>query len=189
LRPHTQRIWSGFTTDERLTFAKEHAARWNVFRHRIAPVIHAQVTGSQLTGQLKVHAASIAKVMAARGRIDVQMDDGSTLSGDLVINATGPSTRFSATRSVLLRNLLRRGAVAPDDTDMGVRVAADHTVVDGVGERSPWLLAVGPMLRGTYWETVAVPELRSQARRVAETVLGTAHDAYGNEQPQLEYMI
>jgi uncharacterized NAD(P)/FAD-binding protein YdhS len=189
LRPHTQRIWSGFTRDERLAFAREHAARWNVFRHRIAPVIHAQVTGSQLTGQLEVHAASIAKVTAAGDRIDVQMDHGSTLSGDLVINATGPSTRFSATRSLLLRNLLRRGAVAPDDTDMGVRVDADHTVVDGEGKRSPWLLAVGPMLRGTYWETVAVPELRSQARRVAETVLGAAHDAYGDAQPQLEYMI
>ena len=46
LRPHTQRIWSGFSRDERVTFAKEHAARWNVFRHRIAPVIHSQVTGA-----------------------------------------------------------------------------------------------------------------------------------------------
>ena len=26
--------------------------------------------------------------------------------------------------------------------------------------------------RGTYWETIAVPELRGQARRVAETLLG-----------------
>jgi len=189
LRPHTQRIWSGFTTDERLTFARELAARWNVFRHRIAPVIHAQVTGSQLTGQLTLHAASIATVAAARDRVDVTMDDGATLSGDLVINATGPSTRLTATRSVLLRNLLGRGLVAPDATDMGVRVDADHTVVDGEGERSPWLLAVGPLLRGTYWETVAVPELRSQARRVAETVLGAAHDEHGDVQPQLEYMI
>jgi uncharacterized NAD(P)/FAD-binding protein YdhS len=62
-------------------------------------------------------------------------------------------------------------------------------VVTGSGDRSPWLLALGPLLKGTYWETIAVPELRGQARRVAETLLGTArvHDEEG--QLLLEYMI
>jgi uncharacterized NAD(P)/FAD-binding protein YdhS len=189
LRPHTQRIWNNFNRADRLTFAKEHAARWNVFRHRIAPVIHAQIAGSQLTGQLRVHAAGIVQLEAAEDRMVVRLADGATLSGDLVINATGPSTRFTATRSVLLRNLLRRDVVAPDDTDMGVRIDPDHTVLNGAGERSPWLLALGPMLRGTHWETIAVPELRAQARRVAETVLGAAHVEHEEGQLQLEYMI
>lgn len=56
-------------------------------------------------------------------------------------------------------------------------------------EPSPWLLALGPMLRGTYWETIAVPELRVQARRVAETLLGSAHVDEREGQLQLEYMI
>jgi uncharacterized NAD(P)/FAD-binding protein YdhS len=55
--------------------------------------------------------------------------------------------------------------------DMGVRVAADHTIVTADGARSRWLLALGPLLKGTYWETIAVAELRVQARRVAETLL------------------
>ena len=112
------------------------------------------------------------------------------MTADLVINATGPSTRFTATRSVLLQNLLRRGAVAPDATDMGIRVDRDHTVLTAAGDRSPWLLALGPTLRGTYWETIAVPELRVQARRVAETLLGSAQvDVQEEGQLQLEYMI
>jgi uncharacterized NAD(P)/FAD-binding protein YdhS len=189
LRPHTQRIWSGFSRGERLTFAKEHAARWNVFRHRIAPVIHSRITGSQLTGQLRTHAASIEQLASSEQLVVVQLADGESISGDLVINATGPSTRFTATRSTLLQNLLRRGVVAPDDTDMGVRVDPDHTVLNIEGERSLWLLALGPMLRGTYWETIAVPELRTQARRIAETVLGTDHVDDDQEQLQLEYMI
>jgi uncharacterized NAD(P)/FAD-binding protein YdhS len=45
------------------------------------------------------------------------------------------------------------------------------------------------MLRGTHWETIAVPELRAQARRVAETVLGAAHVEHEEGQLQLEYMI
>ena len=189
LRSHTQRIWSGFSREERLTFAKQHAARWNVFRHRIAPDIHSQITSSQLTGQLRVHAGSIEKLKASGDRILVELEDGESLEGNLVINATGPTTSFTATQSVLLQTLLRRGAVAPDTTDMGICVDADHTVLTSAGDRSPWLLALGPTLRGTYWETIAVPELRVQARRVAETLLGSAHMEEQEGQLQLEYMI
>jgi uncharacterized NAD(P)/FAD-binding protein YdhS len=186
LRSQTQHIWSRFSREERLTFAKEHAARWNVFRHRIAPDIHSQITSSQLTGQLRVEAGAIEKLKASADRILVELEDGETLEGDLVINATGPSTKFTATQSVLLQNLLRRGAVAPDITDMGICVDADHTVLTSAGERSPWLLALGPMLRGTYSETIAVPELRVQARRLAETLLGSAHVDEQEGQLQLE---
>lgn len=171
MRPHTQRIWQAFTVEEKLVFARRHAARWNVLRHRIAPELHAQIASAQLTGQLTVHAASIQKVSAHQAQIRVHLEGGETLDGDLVINATGPSTRFTATRSALLQNLLRRQLVTSDELDMGIRIAADHTVLDAAGSRSPLLLALGPLLRGTYWETIAVPELRIQAKRVAETLL------------------
>lgn len=171
LRPHTQRIWQAFTVAERREFVRTHAARWNVLRHRIAPEIHAQVTTAQLTGQLQVHAAVIDRIEPRGSQLCVHLAGGRSLTGDLVINATGPQTRFSDTSSVLLRNLLRRGLVAPDDMDMGVRVKPDHTVVGADGKRSRFMLALGPLLRGTLWETIAVPELRDQARRVAETVL------------------
>jgi uncharacterized NAD(P)/FAD-binding protein YdhS len=189
MRPHTQRIWSQFTREERLTFAKVHAARWNIFRHRIAPEIHAQITSSQLTGQLQVHAAAIERLESSGNRILVHFADGQSQAGDLVINATGPATRVTASRSPLLRNLLRRGLAAPDDTDMGLRIAPDHTVIDGAGELSPHLLALGPLLRGTFWETIAVPELRGQARRVAETLLDHAPAAAEDAAVAMEYMI
>jgi uncharacterized NAD(P)/FAD-binding protein YdhS len=48
---------------------------------------------------------------------------------------------------------------------------------------------MGPLIRGTYWETVAVPELRGQAKHVAETALDRVHsdDVEGSE--LLEYML
>jgi len=45
------------------------------------------------------------------------------------------------------------------------------------------MLALGPLLRGTRWETIAVPELRDQARRVAETVLD--HEVLTETMPPL----
>jgi uncharacterized NAD(P)/FAD-binding protein YdhS len=71
---------------------------------------------------------------------------------------------------------------------MGVAVNADHTAITPSGERSHLLLALGPLLRGTLWETVAVPELRGQAKRVAETLLGLSSQTI--ESPiMMEYMI
>jgi uncharacterized NAD(P)/FAD-binding protein YdhS len=174
MRPHTQRVWQSFSVEERQSFARQYAARWNVLRHRIAPELHAQITSAQLTGQLTIHAANIERVEASDSRVRVRLAGGKSLEGDLVINATGPQTRFSATRSVLLQNLLRRGLVSPDDLDMGMRIDGDHVIIGGDGARSELLLALGPLLRGTHWETIAVPELRGQARRVAETLLDQA---------------
>lgn len=190
LRPHTQRIWQNFTLEERREFARRHAARWNVLRHRIPPEIHAQVTTAQLIRQLQVHSAAIERVEAEGDKVRVHLSRGKSLLGDLVINATGPQSKFSATRSVLLQNLLRGGLVTPDEMEMGVRIDADHTVINREGKRSKILLALGPLLRGTLWETIAVPELRGQARRVAETLLDQPVMAKMPEQPvMMEYMI
>jgi uncharacterized NAD(P)/FAD-binding protein YdhS len=190
LRPHTQRIWGRFTRDERLAFASRHAARWNVLRHRIAPEIHAQIANAQLTGQLQVHRGAITELHRAGPRLCIHVDGSEPVAADLVLNATGPATRLTATRSALLRALLDRGLIAPDDTDMGIRVDEDHTVLTEADDRSPWLLALGPLLKGTYWETIAVPELRVQARRVAETLLGAARGDLAEEnQLRLEHML
>lgn len=190
LRPHTQRIWQGLTREERLEFARHHAARWNVLRHRIAPEIHAQLVTAQLTGQLQIHAASIECVRADDRQVRVHLSGGKTLAGDLVINATGPNTKFTRTGSGLLQNLLRAGSIAPDDLDMGVRVAADHAVINRAGQRSEVIFALGPLLRGTLWETIAVPELRGQARRTAEALLRQPAAPAATQPPvMMEYMI
>jgi uncharacterized NAD(P)/FAD-binding protein YdhS len=189
MRPHTQRIWQKLTLEERLEFARRQAARWNVHRHRIAPEIYAQVTTAQLTGQLQVHAAGIERLEADGAQVRVHLTSGKSLAGDLVINATGPHAKLASTNSTLLQNLLRRGLVTPDEMEMGVRVEADHTIIDREGRRSETLLALGPLLRGTLWETIAVPELRGQARRVAETLLDAPTSAASQLPVMMEYMI
>ncbi len=190
MRPHTQRIWQNFTLEERLEFTRRYAARWNVLRHRIAPEIYAQLTTAQLTGQLQVHAAAIECVKADGNQIRVQLNGDKALAGDLVINATGPNSKFAATTSVLLQNLMGRGLVTADDTEMGARVDANHTIIGRDGQPSKMLFALGPLLRGTLWETIAVPELRGQARRTAEALLDHPVTSAESQLPvMMEYMI
>lgn len=189
MRAHTQRIWAKFTLAEKKAFARHHAARWNINRHRIAPEVHAQLTTALLTGWLRVHEGGIERLEAAEAGIRVHLTEGRSLEGQLVINATGPHTDFRKTRSVLLQNLMRRGLIMPDDMGMGVKVAADHVVVGRDGKRFPKMLALGPLLRGTLWETIAVPELRGQARRAAESLLELHGAAHKPEPVMMEYNI
>lgn len=181
LRPHTQRIWQGFSTSERKAFVQRYAARWNVMRHRIAQSIHGQVTDAINDGRLKISRGSIKRLEPHGSLIRVRLDSPaapgtsgthpSTLEAALVINCTGPQTRFSATHSRLLRNLLSRGVVQPDAMDMGVRIDGDFVAVERGGNASTFLSVIGPLLRGTFWETIAVPELRGQCLHVAQALL------------------
>ena len=115
-------------------------------------------------------------------------DDPSLFEAALAINCTGPHTRFSATRSALLQQLLGSGLAQPDAMDMGIRVDPDFTVIGRDGRRSSVLLALGPLLRGTLWESIAVPELRGQALRVAQTLLDARATAEA-EEAVIEYQI
>jgi uncharacterized NAD(P)/FAD-binding protein YdhS len=192
MRPHTQRIWGAFTDAERREFVAKHAARWNVLRHRIAPSIHRQVTDALASGRLKITRAAVTGVKPLGTKIGVELRnrDGviSVMEAALAINCTGPHTRFSATRSPLLQQLLQGGYAQPDTMDMGIRVDSDFAVVNRDGRRSPFLYAIGPLLRGTLWESVAVPELRGQALRVAQTLLDAGAPAPA-ETAVIEYQI
>ena len=192
LRPHTQRIWGAFTDAERREFVAKHAARWNVMRHRIAPSIHQQVAAALESGRLKITRAAVTGVQPLGASIGVELRDvdgvASVLPAALAINCTGPHTRFSATRSTLLQQLLASGLAQPDSMDMGIRVEPDFAVVARGGRRSAFLYAIGPLLRGTLWESVAVPELRGQALRVAQTLLDAGAPAPA-EAAVIEYQI
>lgn len=175
LRPHTQRIWQQFLVSEKQEFLKRYAARWNVIRHRIAQPIHQRVTEAITEGRLRVMRGRISGLREQGDKVEVALQDRSgneqLLSGGLVVNCTGPNSGFSDTSVPLFQNLLKRGLIRPDELDMGIDVAADFAVMNAEGNPSESLFAIGPLMKGTLWETTAVPELRGQAMRVAQLLL------------------
>ena len=179
LRPHTQRIWRGFSAEERREFCTRHAARWNVTRHRVAEPIHARLMEAVSSGRLRVHKGRIAALEDAGPNVRVTIEgeggERTALEGGLVVNCTGPQASFSAGTDRLFKNLLGRGLVRADGLDMGIEVDAGFETVGRDGRRSGYLYALGPLLRGTLWETTAVPELRGQAMRVAQLLLQDLH--------------
>lgn len=179
LRPHTQRIWQQFSADEKRQFCTRYAARWNVMRHRVAEPIHARLMEAVSSGRLRVHKGRVVALDDAGPgvRVTIEGEDGerTALEGGLVVNCTGPQPSFASTSDPLFKSLLDRGLVRADGLDMGIDVDASFAAMERDGKRSTFLYALGPLLRGTLWETTAVPELRGQAMRVAQLLLQDLH--------------
>jgi len=197
LRPVTQHVWQNFSLREKRRFNRHFRTRWNVVRHRIAQSIHQQLTEALATERLEVVKGRLAKVAASGERLELTVKTGDTyrkIEGAALINCTGPSESFSNTSSPLFRNLFKRGLIEADEMDMGIRVTPDFAAIEQGGKASEFLLAVGPLLKGTLWESVAVPELRSQTFKVAEILTRqlsekSAADIKEAVQPVLEYEI
>lgn len=181
LRPFTQRIWQRLSIDDKREFFNRYSARWNVIRHRIAQPIHQRITEAITEGRLQVIKGTVCGLSERDDKLLVTVDRPTTgqtvIEGGLVINCTGPKASFSGTNTVLYQNLLSRGLIRPDQLDMGLDVGADFAVIDAKGNRSANLFAIGPLMKGTLWETTAVPELRGQAMRVAQLLIDEASEA------------
>jgi uncharacterized NAD(P)/FAD-binding protein YdhS len=199
LRPFSQRIWRALTVAEKQEFNRQHRTRWNVVRHRIAPTIATQIAAAQKDGGLEVIQGSISAVQAEGERLHVAIDSekgrpSRNLNVGLLINCTGPRESFANAAEPLFRNLFQRGLIRADDVDMGIDVTPDFAVMDSTGRPSDFLYAVGPLLKGTLWETTAVPELRAQAHQIAQAFIADAEPGRADWMPMtpanlIEYCI
>jgi uncharacterized NAD(P)/FAD-binding protein YdhS len=176
LRPFTQRIWRNFSVADKQEFSEQHRTRWNVTRHRIPPTVAGQIDTAQKEGRLQILRGRLGEMRGDGNRIKVTIDQGSAqppheLVVGLLLNCTGPRDSVNDAAPTLFQNLLKRGLVRPDDLDMGIEVSPDFAVVNDQGRPSNFLFAIGSLLKGTLWETTAVPELRAQALQVARALL------------------
>jgi uncharacterized NAD(P)/FAD-binding protein YdhS len=88
-----------------------------------------------------------------------------------VINATGPSADYRTWDDRLVRALLDRGWIRPGPLGFGLDATTEGAILDQEGRVSTTLATLGPTLRGSLWETTAVPEIRAQAARLATRIL------------------
>jgi uncharacterized NAD(P)/FAD-binding protein YdhS len=197
LRPATQRLWQNLTFEEKKRFNRHLRTRWNVARHRIAQSIHQKLSEAVAGQQLEIIKGRLRNVTRRGNWFELTVKTGAAqqqIEGGVLINCTGPCEKFSNAPSPLYRSLFARELVQTDEMDMGIKVSPDFAVVGRDGQASEFLFALGPLLKGSLWESIAVPELRSQAFRVAEILVKqlsekTAADIHDAMQPVLEYEI
>ena len=179
LRPYTEGLWAAAELNERERFLRHLRAWWDVHRHRVAPQVAAKIRTMVEAGRLKIVAGKLVDISThgdgACVRYRERAQDGiAALQVRRIINASGPQGDLLRTEDPLLRRLLERGLIRPDPLHIGLDVTQQSEVIGRDGVSFPTLLAIGPMTRGTFWEIVAVPDIRRQTWAVARK-LSNAH--------------
>jgi uncharacterized NAD(P)/FAD-binding protein YdhS len=173
LRPFVPGLWRRMPDDDKRLFLRHVARYWEVHRHLVPPVTASRITALRATGRLVVHSGQITGVQqgAARLRILADAGDGACqLDADWLINGTGPATDIAMTASPLIADLFATGLARPDPLRLGIDAAPDGSVLDRMGSAGDVLFTLGPPLRGLWYETTAIPEIREQAAALARRI-------------------
>lgn len=186
LRPDTRDLWRNLPLAEKKRFLRHLRPWWDVHRHRMAPSVAARIERALERKQLQIRRARLGRVTAKRGGVDVELlpvggAPAEQIEVDRVINCMGPLADMSRIASPLLRALLESGAARPDPLDLGLEVSAEGAVIDAAGRPSDKLFAAGPLTKGVFWETTAVPDIRVQCERLADHILARVQPRAADE--------
>lgn len=175
LRPHLSALWADLPAEERGRFLRHARSTWERMRHRMPPQVSEHLAMLEREGRLQRVAGRIHSIeTGADGELRLEASHAgrtiAPLHADLVIQATGLDTDVRRTAHGLVRQLVTNGHILPDAFGLGCIADADGHVHH---ESGPWprLFALGALLRGTLWESTAMPEIRQQARQLADRLL------------------
>lgn len=175
LRPFTAGLWRAMSEAQQARFIRHLRPWWDVHRHRMAPPVGQHLHGLVERGHLRVAAGHLCSMHETdlggvavrwrpRGHAGVE-----EVAAQRVIMATG-AVKVDAARDALLDGLLRSGLARVDRHGLGLDVTDELQLVGEGGDPVPGLWAIGPIVRGAFWECTAVPDIRSDARRLATQV-------------------
>ena len=176
IRPHVQLLWQELTPADKARFLRHLRPWWDSHRHRMAPTVAVELNRMIVASKLRILTGNVLAIEAgATGLAVTWRPRGQAaqarLTASRVIDCTGLKSDVSASGDPLLHQLRADGLARFHPTRLGLDVTPAGNLLTPGGAPTPGLFAVGPLTRGAFWEITAVPDIRSQVERVAETVL------------------
>lgn len=173
VRAHIGRLWSQATDVQRRQFVRHVRPWWESHHHRSPPLSAQLVERLHGEGRLRIQAASFKGLepssedgvsirIRRRGEADTVV-----VSGAALINSSGIEYDWRRVARPLPQQLLARGLVQPGPLALGIAAAVDGAVLNAEGKVANRLFAMGPPLRGMWWESTAVTDVASQAKALA----------------------
>ncbi|MDR3505151.1 MAG: FAD/NAD(P)-binding protein [Acidocella sp.] len=179
LRPITAELWRGLPLAEQSRFLRHARAYWDVVRHRMAAPAAARLQALRENGELQIIRGRVQNIECWPNGAEVRLFNkatgkAETLAVQRVIYATGLQGQRQGTG--LLAGLIGSGLARLDEHGFGLGVDQSLAVLDGQGQPQADLWALGPLVRGVFWECIAVPDIRVQANALgAEIAAQFAH--------------
>ncbi|MBL7805100.1 MAG: hypothetical protein JNL02_15265, partial [Saprospiraceae bacterium] len=177
VRHMSQQLWQQFSLEEKRKFLARIRHLWGVARHRIPLHLHDKLQQLRIDGQLTTLAGRITDINPTDEHLlvrfwDVRAGQSKTLEVSRIINCTGPQTDIDKMEQGVLKNAQTKGLITQDDLKLGIEACPTTlNVLDSEGQPVPDLFTLGNNLKGLFWESTAVNELRSQAKNLAQHLL------------------
>lgn len=176
LRSKTQEIWQELNLKDKKRFMQHVRHLWGVARHRLPASIYETIQKKIQSGRLEIHAGRILDVKNNDTHATVQIQERSSHKNQSwevqrIINCTGPESNPNKFSSALFHQLLGDKIIFVDEMQLGIKANAEGRILNEDAKASDSFFVIGSLLRGTLWETTAVPELRVQAENLSKNIL------------------
>jgi uncharacterized NAD(P)/FAD-binding protein YdhS len=173
VRAHIGRLWSQASDVQRRQFVRHVRPWWESHHHRSPPLSAELVARLHNEGRLRIQAASFKGLAPSdKGTIAINIrrrgeTELTVVQGAALINSSGIEYDWRRVARPLPQQLLARGLIQPGPLALGIAARPDGAVLDARGEAAGHLFAMGPPLRGMWWESTAVTDVASQAKALA----------------------
>ncbi len=171
VRVHIARLWSQASDAQRRQFVRHVRPWWESHHHRSPPRGNALLERLLSQGRLTIRAASLQGVDNSGPRVRLRyrgQAEAVWVEGDGLINSTGIEYDWRRVDKALPRQLLLRGLILPGNLGLGIAADAGGAVLNAQAEPAQRLFAMGPPLRGMWWESTAVTDVALQAKALAQ---------------------
>lgn len=181
LRPRTVDLWLRLSISQRRLFLRHLRSTWDSARHRMAPPVAAAIASLESEGRLTRVAGRLRHVNVAEGGLELAFRrrgqaDIESISVERVIQTTGLEGELGHAVDPLVRQLLDERQVLADPLGLGFQADTDGRLRHPGGSW-PQLYALGSLMRGVWWESLAMPDIRVQADQLATQMLTTTDAA------------
>lgn len=168
LRPCTQELWKSFSLTEKKRFMRHLFSFWNKYRHRMPFESGERMNALANEGRLSIQKGIVDKVKAINPNTLLVSTQGRVDEMDYVIKCSGPEYAIAKQGNQFLNSLFSKGLIELDPLGLGLGLEADFSIKGSVPGK---IFALGGLLFGELFETTAVPEIRAQADRIAQSFM------------------
>ena len=165
-RSEIHRIWGAWDYSERSRFLRHARTFWETHRHRVAPDVYREWDLYRRGGKIRIEAGRLASACVGRDGFDAEIARRSGGAQkrryDRIVNCTGAAPDLT---------LFADHGYREDPLGLGLPTDALGRPLSPNGSADPAVYVVGPALRSRFWEMTAVPDLRVQAKAVADALV------------------
>jgi uncharacterized NAD(P)/FAD-binding protein YdhS len=172
VRANIGRLWSQASEAEKRQFVRHIRPWWESHHHRSPPLSAELVARLHGERRLRIRAASYKGLVPSQVDVTIRLrprgeQEVVQVSGAALINSSGIEYDWRRVARPLPRQLLKRGLIQPGPLALGIAADVSGAVLDANGQVSQRLFAMGPPLRGMWWESTAVTDVAIQAKALA----------------------